>query len=86
MDEAVRPGGARTRVVVLDDYQHVALESGPWDRLAGRCDVETLSEHIPDTDDLVAALERRRRWSSRCANAPASTPSGSTGCPTCASS
>ena len=57
MDEAIRPGGARTRVVVLDDYQHVALESGPWDRLAGRCDVETLSEHIPDTDDLVAALE-----------------------------
>ena len=26
------------------------------------------------------------RWSSRCANAPTSTPSGSTGCPTCASS
>src|SRR4029079_5104161 len=57
MDEAARRGGPRPRVVVLDDYQHVALESGPWDRLAGRCDVETLSEHIPDTDDLVAALE-----------------------------
>ncbi len=57
MDEAIRPGGARPRVVVLDDYQHVALDSGPWDRLAGRCDVETLSEHIPDTDDLVAALD-----------------------------
>jgi phosphoglycerate dehydrogenase-like enzyme len=57
MDEPARPAVARTRVVVLDDYQHVALESGPWDRLAGRCDIETLSEHIPDTDDLVAALE-----------------------------
>jgi phosphoglycerate dehydrogenase-like enzyme len=57
MDEAVRTGSARPRVVVLDDYQHVALDSGPWDRLAGRCDVETLSHHIPDTDDLVVALE-----------------------------
>src|SRR4029079_18602887 len=57
MDEPARPAVARTRVVVRDDSQHVARESGPWDRLAGRCDVETLSEHIPDTDDLVAALE-----------------------------
>jgi phosphoglycerate dehydrogenase-like enzyme len=57
MDDAVDTGGPRPRVVVLDDYQHVALESGPWDRLAGRCDVETVSEHIPGTDDLLAALE-----------------------------
>jgi len=57
MDETARPGGARPRVVVLDDYQRVALESGPWDRLAGRCDIETLSEHVADTDELVAALE-----------------------------
>ena len=57
MDETARPGGARPRVVVLDDYQRVALESGPWDRLAGRCDVETVSEHVADTDELVAALE-----------------------------
>jgi phosphoglycerate dehydrogenase-like enzyme len=44
------------RVVVLDDYQHVALDCGPWERLAGRCDVRTLREHIPATDDLVQAL------------------------------
>jgi phosphoglycerate dehydrogenase-like enzyme len=44
------------RVVVLDDYQHVALECGPWERLAGRCDVRALGEHIDDTDALVAAL------------------------------
>jgi phosphoglycerate dehydrogenase-like enzyme len=44
------------RVVVLDDYQQVALESGPWERLAGRCDVVALSDHIADTGALVAAL------------------------------
>jgi phosphoglycerate dehydrogenase-like enzyme len=44
------------RVVVLDDYQQVALDCGPWDRLAGRCDVRTLAEHVAETDDLVAAL------------------------------
>src|SRR3954453_8453405 len=44
------------RVVVLDDYQQVALACGPWERLGGRCDVRTLAEHIEDTDTLVAAL------------------------------
>jgi phosphoglycerate dehydrogenase-like enzyme len=44
------------RVVVLDDYQQVALAAGPWDRLGDRCTVETLTEHIADTDALVAAL------------------------------
>ena len=44
------------RVVVLDDYQQVALESGPWERLAGRCEVRTLAEHVAETDALVAAL------------------------------
>jgi phosphoglycerate dehydrogenase-like enzyme len=44
------------RVVVLDDYQQVALECGPWQRLAARCDVRTLGEHIGETDALAAAL------------------------------
>jgi phosphoglycerate dehydrogenase-like enzyme len=44
------------RVVVLDDYQQVALECGPWERLRGRCAVETLFEPIADTAALVAAL------------------------------
>src|SRR5690349_14734438 len=44
------------RVVVLDDYQHIALECGPFERLAGRCDVRTLTEHVAGTDALVAAL------------------------------
>jgi phosphoglycerate dehydrogenase-like enzyme len=47
---------APVRVVVLDDYQQVALESGPWERLRGRCPVTALSEHIADTDALAAAL------------------------------
>jgi phosphoglycerate dehydrogenase-like enzyme len=46
----------RVRVVVLDDYQQVALESGPWERVAGTCAVETIAEHIEDTDALVDAL------------------------------
>jgi phosphoglycerate dehydrogenase-like enzyme len=44
------------RAVVLDDYQQVALASGPWERLADRCTIETITEHVADTDALVAAL------------------------------
>jgi phosphoglycerate dehydrogenase-like enzyme len=47
---------APVRVVVLDDYQQVALDAGPWDRLGDRCAVETLTEHVEGTDALVAAL------------------------------
>src|SRR4051794_16828001 len=43
-------------VVILDDYQQVAMECGPWERLAGRCDVRALAEHVPESDDLVDAL------------------------------
>jgi phosphoglycerate dehydrogenase-like enzyme len=56
-DDAVGPMSDQPRVVVLDDYQRIALESGPWDRLAGRCAVDTLTEHVAATDALVAALE-----------------------------
>src|SRR5919201_1372769 len=55
--EAARTVSGRPRVVVLDDYQQIALESGPWDTLAGLCDVETLPDHVADTDELVAALD-----------------------------
>jgi phosphoglycerate dehydrogenase-like enzyme len=47
---------APVRIVVLDDYQRVALDAGPWDRLSGRAAVTTLTEHVADTDALVAAL------------------------------
>jgi phosphoglycerate dehydrogenase-like enzyme len=48
--------GAPVRIVVLDDYQQVALDAGPWDRLSGRAAVTTLTEHVGDRDALVAAL------------------------------
>jgi phosphoglycerate dehydrogenase-like enzyme len=47
---------APVRVVVLDDYQQVALSAGPWERLRDRCAVTTLTEHVADTEALVAAL------------------------------
>jgi phosphoglycerate dehydrogenase-like enzyme len=47
---------APVRIVVLDDYQRVALDAGPWDRLSGRAAVTTLTEHVADTDALVTAL------------------------------
>lgn len=55
-DEVARTTSEPARVVVLDDYQRVALEIGPWDRLAGRCEIAPLAEHIADTDELVASL------------------------------
>jgi phosphoglycerate dehydrogenase-like enzyme len=56
------PGMAEepVRVVVLDDYQQVALASGPWERLDGRCTVETRSDHLARTDELVDALRGAR--------------------------
>src|SRR3954454_21134865 len=48
----------RSKVVILDDYQQVALACGPWERLAGRCDVRALADHIAETADLGAALAR----------------------------
>ena len=42
--------------IVLDDYQGVALTYGDWLRLAGRVQVESIREHIPDEDALVARI------------------------------
>jgi phosphoglycerate dehydrogenase-like enzyme len=44
------------RVVLLDDYQQVALASGPWQRLAGRTEVDVIGHHITDRDELVRRL------------------------------
>ncbi|MEV4420245.1 D-2-hydroxyacid dehydrogenase family protein [Patulibacter sp. NPDC049589] len=46
-----------TRIVVLDDYQGVALGLGGWDRLPPGCEVVAIDRALPDTDELVAALE-----------------------------
>ncbi|HEX5405263.1 MAG TPA: D-2-hydroxyacid dehydrogenase family protein [Pseudonocardiaceae bacterium] len=44
-----------TRVVVLDDYQQVALTSADWSPVAGT-EVRVLTEHLPTPDAVVAAL------------------------------
>ncbi|MEV5410058.1 D-2-hydroxyacid dehydrogenase family protein [Thermopolyspora sp. NPDC052614] len=43
------------KIVVLDDYQRVARDLGPFDSLTGD-EVEVLHEHIADLDELAAAL------------------------------
>ncbi|XVU28889.1 D-2-hydroxyacid dehydrogenase family protein [Actinoplanes sp. CA-054009] len=42
------------KIVVLDDYQRVAREYGPFDTLGA--DVEVLHEHLADQDELADAL------------------------------
>lgn len=44
------------RVAVLDDYQGVALASADWTPLGGRVQVDSFSDHVSDTDALVARL------------------------------
>jgi phosphoglycerate dehydrogenase-like enzyme len=45
------------RVAVLDDYQRVARELGPWDALEPDVEVDFLSDHVADDDTLIARLE-----------------------------
>jgi phosphoglycerate dehydrogenase-like enzyme len=44
------------RIVVLDDYQGVALEHGDWSALPGECEVHTVREHLGSDEELFAAL------------------------------
>lgn len=44
------------RIVVLDDYQGVALEHGDWSALPDACEVHTLREHLGGDEELFAAL------------------------------
>ncbi len=43
-------------MVVLDDYQQVAAELGPWDRLGPGLDLVCVPEHEGDEDALVRLL------------------------------
>tara|TARA_R110002020_G_scaffold459632_1_gene677733 strand:- start:15487 stop:16449 length:963 start_codon:yes stop_codon:yes gene_type:complete len=45
-----------TRIVVLDDYQNVALEIADWSSLSETCTTEIVNHHIEDEADLVATL------------------------------
>ena len=47
----------RPTVTVLDDYQRVALASADWSAVQAAFDVQVLTEHIDDADELVARLE-----------------------------
>jgi phosphoglycerate dehydrogenase-like enzyme len=44
------------RIVLLDDYQGVALDYGGWDRIPEEWQVVALERHIDDADELVEAL------------------------------
>jgi len=53
------PAHARSvAVAVLDDYQRVALDHGPWGRLPDSVEVVAFADHLDDEDALVARLER----------------------------
>jgi phosphoglycerate dehydrogenase-like enzyme len=44
------------RIVLLDDYQGVALDYGGWDRVPDEWQLVALEQHIDDADELVEAL------------------------------
>jgi phosphoglycerate dehydrogenase-like enzyme len=44
------------RIVLLDDYQGVALDYGGWDRVPEEWQIVALEQHLADPDELVAAL------------------------------
>ncbi|MBS1863762.1 MAG: D-2-hydroxyacid dehydrogenase family protein [Actinobacteria bacterium] len=44
------------RIVLLDDYQGIALDYGGWDRIPDEWQVVALEQHIDDPEELVAAL------------------------------
>jgi phosphoglycerate dehydrogenase-like enzyme len=45
------------RLAILDDYEHAALESADWKRLAGDVDVTVFHEHVSDLDSLERQLK-----------------------------
>jgi phosphoglycerate dehydrogenase-like enzyme len=44
------------RIVLLDDYQGIALDYGGWDRVPDEWEKVALCGHIDDADELVEAL------------------------------
>ena len=44
------------RIVLLDDYQGVALDYGGWDRIPDEWQAVATQHHIADPDELVEAL------------------------------
>lgn len=46
----------RPKIVVLDDYQGVALEITDWSAVLDRADVSVIREHLASEDEVAAAL------------------------------
>jgi gentisate 1,2-dioxygenase len=44
------------RIIVLDDYQQVALSSANWGILAGRAEIVVSNERVADRDNLIRLL------------------------------
>jgi phosphoglycerate dehydrogenase-like enzyme len=44
------------RIVLLDDYQGVALDYGGWDRVPEEWQIVALEQHLPGADALLEAL------------------------------
>lgn len=47
---------AQVQVVILDDYQNVAMEMADWTAVADRADITVFNDHIADPDELVDRL------------------------------
>ena len=43
-------------IVILDDYQNVALQFGGWERLKGRAEIRVLNRYIAREDELAREL------------------------------
>src|SRR4051812_32520077 len=48
---------ASMRIAILDDYQHVARDMAPWERLGPDHEIDVLHEHITGEDALSARLQ-----------------------------
>src|SRR5580693_1869216 len=46
----------RYTIAVLDDYQHVALESADWSVLRDRADIAVFQDHLADPDAVIERL------------------------------
>lgn len=44
------------RIILLDDYQGIALDYGGWDRVPEEWQLVALEQHLADPDELVEAL------------------------------
>jgi phosphoglycerate dehydrogenase-like enzyme len=48
---------AALRVALLDDYQGLARDYGPWERIDAQIELEVFTDHLDGDDECVARLE-----------------------------